>query len=220
MWPDWSTLDPPAVFAAQNIQDDPLEYLDGDERKKQSRRKRKLDRACKPTGMSGVRGMSEEQQELLGYGRQNAIAYLLRFADDKKTTMEQLINDRRQFRDGPWFDLCVRLQEQLSTTHFRPDRSMLRDAKNEVSIVDDSVLTATLSRRLIVGDNYIGLGPANTKVGDELFFIEGGKTPFVLRSRSQCRQMKYEIVGDCYVQDMMDNGAAKSMSEWKDILLV
>ena len=220
MWPDWSMLDSPAMFATQNIQDDPLEYSEEDESKKQNRRKRKLDQACKPTGMSGVRGMSEEQQELLSYGRQNAIAYLLKFADDRKTRMEQLIDDRRQFRDGPWFHLCVRLQEQLSTTYFRPDQSMFRDAKNEISLVDDSVLTATLSRRLIVGDKYIGLGPANTKVGDKLFFVEGGRTPFVLRDRSQCGQVKYEIVGDSYVQDMMDDGAAKSMREWKDILLV
>lgn len=50
--------------------------------------------------------------------------------------------------------------------------------------------------------------------------IEGGKTPFVLRKNSGGGCNEYEIIGDCYVQDMMDHGTVQLTNEWRDILLV
>ena len=43
--------------------------------------------------------------------------------------------------------------------------------------------------------------------------IEGGKTPFVLRKNSGGGCNEYEIIGDCYVQDMMDYGTVQLTNE-------
>ena len=76
-----------------------------------------------------------------------------------------------------------------------------------IPAINDSINAATFSRRLIVGSRYLGLGPAGTAVGDPIFLLTGGETPFVLRWRKH-RALKtwltYEIVGDCYVHGKMD----------------
>lgn len=71
-------------------------------------------------------------------------------------------------------------------------------------------------------------GHMDAKIGDQLFFLEGGKTPFVLRARnSQARSPKeYEIVGDSYIRDMMDGNRLPryyynhGALTWEKILLV
>jgi hypothetical protein len=94
-------------------------------------------------------------------------------------------------------------------------------------MIETSIITSTLSRRLIVCGKYVGLGPAATKFGDEVHLLMGGKTPFVLRpvegfrppsdligkpieSRDVNIAMNgkaYEVIGDCYVHGLMDGDA-------------
>lgn len=92
--------------------------------------------------------------------------------------------------------------------------------EDDVSMVDNSIMAATLSRRLIVGRYYAGLGPADIMIGNELCFLEGGKTPFVLRRRDGGAQDEYEVVGDCYVQNLMDDGPTQLTRRWRDLTLV
>jgi hypothetical protein len=126
-------------------------------------------------------------------------------------------------RDAPWRYLLQKVREQLMTA-YRPNVDLnLEWRKRLVSVIDDSIMSATLSRRLICGDNFVGLGPADTRGGDEIHILVGGKTPFVLRPRGTNRKSepKYEILGDCYVQGWMDGDAEEMASlERKTIVLV
>ncbi|KAH3936693.1 hypothetical protein HBI56_092600 [Parastagonospora nodorum] len=83
-------------------------------------------------------------------------------------------------------------------------------------VIDRSIMTATISRTLIMSRQHIqysqhrqhiGLRPANTQVGDKIFLLEGGKTPFVLRETDHEPTItgpKFEIIGDCYLHGAMD----------------
>ncbi|ORY14533.1 heterokaryon incompatibility protein-domain-containing protein [Clohesyomyces aquaticus] len=100
-----------------------------------------------------------------------------------------------------------------------------KEIEHEAGIVDHSIMTATLGRRLIITDNqYIGLGPAESKVGDHLFLLDGARTPFVLR-RSIPFDERYKMVGDCYVQGLMDadtleeNLDRDGVRDWNPIVL-
>ena len=48
---------------------------------------------------------------------------------------------------------------------------------------------------------FVGLFPLNAKRGDEVFILEGGYTPFVLREQGQ--EGKYRLVGEAYVHGAM-----------------
>lgn len=77
----------------------------------------------------------------------------------------------------------------------KPDPEGAHALARIIPMINGSIMQATLSRRLIVSQNYIGLGPATAQRGDALFFLRGGKTPFVLRPLGGRTNMKsWEIV--------------------------
>jgi hypothetical protein len=66
--------------------------------------------------------------------------------------------------------------------------------------------TATLLRSFFVTrDGHFGMGPAGIKQGDEIFVLEGGRCPLVLRLKGQ--NDHYILVGDCYLHKFMDGEA-------------
>lgn len=60
---------------------------------------------------------------------------------------------------------------------------------------------------LITECGYIGIGPPNTRAGDEVWVLFGGNTPFVLRKKDEklanakCRERSF--IGDAYVHGIM-----------------
>ena len=85
-----------------------------------------------------------------------------------------------------------------------------------VSVLERSIELATLYRRLLIFGSthsdlpqkrWVGIGPSDTQVGDRLCILGGGKTPFILRPANLPRRC-YTIVGDCYVEGMMDDCTA------------
>jgi hypothetical protein len=80
------------------------------------------------------------------------------------------------------------------------------DLLHQVSLMDQSIISATKSRRMfITKGRSIGLGSASTQVGDVLCLLKGGKTPFILRnSISEVPQTRFELIGDCYADGLMD----------------
>ncbi|KAF5844197.1 hypothetical protein GGP41_004962 [Bipolaris sorokiniana] len=128
--------------------------------------------------------------------------------------------------DCAWKTIYLRLVFELTRSYGTSIGLYTDREKSQIPSVERSVSIATLSRRLICGDGLIGLGPADMAVGDELFLLPGGKTPFVLRplgdkcwgGKSRC--FKYEIIGDCYLDGWMDGGAKVSSREWVDIVIV
>jgi hypothetical protein len=85
-----------------------------------------------------------------------------------------------------------------------------------VSIIERSIAIATLYRRLLIFGSsssdlqqkqWAGIGPSDAQVGDKLYVLGGGKTPFILRPVIPSKQC-YTIVGDCYVDGMMGDCSA------------
>jgi hypothetical protein len=133
--------------------------------------------------------------------------------------------------DAPWKKLLIRAREYLLLSYGDNAELDLKKRASFLPAIDKSIITATRARRLICGNGLIGLGPANTERGDEVYLLTGGKTPFVLR-RSKPLEIhedgkeanvgpRFEIIGDCYVQGWMDGMAENSSSsEWIDISFV
>ncbi|RYF43154.1 MAG: hypothetical protein EOO38_19060 [Cytophagaceae bacterium] len=95
-----------------------------------------------------------------------------------------------------------------------------------VASMNDTIMAMTVARRLIMSRNRVGLGPAGAQVGDELCLLRGGRTPFVIRStgnKDTIGRPMYELIGDCYVQGLMDREAVdenKARHECEQIILV
>ena len=91
-----------------------------------------------------------------------------------------------------------------------------QDMIETVSTIERSIELATLYRRLLIfrsGSSnlqqklWVGLGPPDAQLGDKLYVLGGGKTPFILRPAGLPKN-RYTIVGDCYVDGMMDDCSA------------
>lgn len=137
---------------------------------------------------------------------------------------------------APWKNLFIKAQQSLQNIFGADINLHLQGKKSFVPEVDNSISIATLSRRLIIGEDFLrwspvtgnhffGLGPAGTVEGDEVFLLTGGKTPFVLRRRDDTDDTipgpRYEIIGDCYLQGLMDGeGEGLALDPWEDITLV
>ena len=50
-----------------------------------------------------------------------------------------------------------------------------------------------VNRKLICTENYIGLGPIGTRIGDAIYFMSGAETPFVLRELGS----EFMVIGEC-----------------------
>jgi hypothetical protein len=114
--------------------------------------------------------------------------------------------------------------QRLLEDAYGPNIDVGVQERSLVSDIDRSMCVGTLSRRLNVGEDYAGLGPAGTSVGDDVFLLSAGKTPFVLRRHKDQRETepapRYEMIGDCYVQDWMDGDAELLNScKWMDTTL-
>ncbi|KAI4132568.1 MAG: hypothetical protein LQ338_000667 [Usnochroma carphineum] len=62
---------------------------------------------------------------------------------------------------------------------------------------------------------YLGLVPPEADVGDKVFILEGGKTPYVLRQKDEY----WQLVGECYVHGIM-YGEAYDESLCEDVVLI
>jgi hypothetical protein len=85
-----------------------------------------------------------------------------------------------------------------------------------MSVLERSIELATLYRRLVIFGSsssdleqkqWVGLGPSEARLGDELYILDGARTPFILRPIKSSKSC-YTIVGDCYVDGMMDDCSA------------
>jgi hypothetical protein len=62
-------------------------------------------------------------------------------------------------------------------------------------------LCAIRQRRVFrTQDGFVGLGPGSAEKGDYIALCKGGKLPLVLRKHGD----DYELLGDCFIYDMMD----------------
>jgi hypothetical protein len=80
---------------------------------------------------------------------------------------------------------------------------------------------ATTNRLLyITQKGYLGLGPPTAEIGDKIYIFEGGRVPFIIREKGfedfdVNALRRYALIGDCYVQGMMD-GKGMGANEAKE----
>ncbi|CAO2658363.1 Nn.00g060860.m01.CDS01 [Neocucurbitaria sp. VM-36] len=97
-------------------------------------------------------------------------------------------------------------------------RATIHDYKNYkntgILLPDDPsrILYIQWYRFFILKKGFIGLGPMNMRVGDTVHILLGGSVPFVLRPVAEQQgptgqPKRYEFVGNCYVQGIMDGEA-------------
>jgi hypothetical protein len=85
-------------------------------------------------------------------------------------------------------------------------------AGNRALAFSITIYTSTQRRRLFVTKRgHLGLGRADTRVGDEVILLIGGSTPFIVRRAHHSVDRKgapadalYTLIGDCYVHGLMD----------------
>ncbi|KAH7076317.1 heterokaryon incompatibility protein-domain-containing protein [Paraphoma chrysanthemicola] len=81
---------------------------------------------------------------------------------------------------------------------------------SEANEVTESVRSMILNQAFFITQKgHIGIGPPNTKEGDTVWVLAGGRVPFVLRptgNKLSQRQVagEYMFVGDAFVQGVMD----------------
>lgn len=68
-----------------------------------------------------------------------------------------------------------------------------------------------LYRRLFVSNlSFLGLGPSDSEIGDEVCLLTGSRVPFVIR---RLESGEYRVVGECFVFGIMDNEVLDGSSE-------
>ena len=71
---------------------------------------------------------------------------------------------------------------------------------SSLRIVSEALLGSHERRLFATKGGYLGYGMLSMQEGDQIWLLDGGKVPFVLRARSDgC----YDFVGECYVHGVM-----------------
>jgi hypothetical protein len=92
-----------------------------------------------------------------------------------------------------------------------------REHTSEAFITEQLIGGITLNTTMFMTESgYLGLGPAETQVGDEVWCLFGSWMPFVLRPTGKTREVVagerekplYSVLGICYVHGAMDGEAA------------
>jgi hypothetical protein len=79
---------------------------------------------------------------------------------------------------------------------------LTKEEMEEMDRYGTAVIRNTTSRALVVTKGgFLGLGPQSVQQGDLLCLLRGGRVPFVLRAHADGT---YRLVGDCYVQGLME----------------
>lgn len=151
------------------------------------------------------------------------IKELLEFVASDDISEFKIFDDDGNVRhDAPWKNLLIRLRQRLMETYDFSNDFVFQARESILSNLDMLMMAATVSRCLIISHYaLVGLGPANVAVDDEVFLLRGGKTPFILRK--VLNSPYYEIVGDCYIQGLMDGEGRRGLGpedDWKMITLV
>ncbi|OCK93532.1 uncharacterized protein K441DRAFT_661434 [Cenococcum geophilum 1.58] len=85
--------------------------------------------------------------------------------------------------------------------------------REHTAAMSSPIKYATFRRKIfITRENFIGLGPAEMKVDDQIYLLQGSRTPFIPRqAKEECinglLKRYYQLVGDCYMHGVMDGEA-------------
>jgi hypothetical protein len=99
----------------------------------------------------------------------------------------------------------------------------------QIEAFGTSFQQATTNRKLfLTKEGYLGLGPREMQVGDQVYLINGSNVPFVLRPRSDTERREhfdlpykfFDLVGNCYVHGIMDGELYENDPETRQMSLV
>ncbi|EEU35878.1 uncharacterized protein NECHADRAFT_34976 [Fusarium vanettenii 77-13-4] len=103
-----------------------------------------------------------------------------------------------------------------ATGEFKLEESACKEYGNCVR----RIYQACAHRRLLVTSRgYLGLAPWNARVGDAIFVLKGGKTPFLLREHEAPGQ-EHRLVGEAFVYGIMAGEAVDLVPEVKQVRLL
>jgi hypothetical protein len=82
-------------------------------------------------------------------------------------------------------------------------------------------LCAKWRRVCVTRRGYLGMVPAGTREGDLVAIVSGTKTPFVLRRDGKAKGTEaFELVGECYVDGMMDGEMMRMLPRMEKLSIV
>lgn len=94
------------------------------------------------------------------------------------------------------------------------------DDENEIPTQARSYIETMLrwvkKRAFRTEKGYVGLGPGEAQAGDAVVLFPGFSAPYVLRRFQHYRDRVYEVVGECYVDGLMDGeylGGAQTVED-------
>ncbi|KAH7010715.1 heterokaryon incompatibility protein-domain-containing protein [Macrophomina phaseolina] len=83
------------------------------------------------------------------------------------------------------------------------------------------VFSMTAGRRFFLSsEGLIGLAPENAQKGDQIWVVNGGRMPLILRPLSGAQNDRFNLVGDSYVHGIMQGEYCRGESQERTIFLV
>ena len=112
------------------------------------------------------------------------------------------------------------MKREMYRIHLQIDNVCSTGSNDPDELGFDEILKHMASgRRLFVAGGRLGWGPLDTKPGDRVYILPGGKVPFVLRKQTtNWNDNKYRLVGDCLLQGVMDGEMCRD-EKWEAVLL-
>jgi hypothetical protein len=116
-------------------------------------------------------------------------------------------------------------QELSAKSEYRVFSDLARDASNSITQYITAISLHRNRRLFHTRDGRIGLGPKDTKCGDLVCMLYGGRPLFLLRPviewprfllRPVLESTKFQLVGDVFVDGLMNLSTTKSKINWED----
>ena len=116
-------------------------------------------------------------------------------------------------------------QEYSAKSEYKISSSLTRDASNSITQYITAMSLHRNRRLFHTRDGRIGLGPKDTKCGDLVCMLYGGRPLFLLRPviewprfllRPVLESTKFQLVGDVFVDGLMNLSTTKSKINWED----
>ncbi|KAI0386940.1 HET-domain-containing protein [Hypomontagnella monticulosa] len=126
------------------------------------------------------------------------------FADDSSVAGSKKANaDTRALHDTAWWELLLHDKyTDLPGQTRRYDTPVIRAFLSHIGFLSSG-------RKLFISEKgYLGLAPEDAQDGDEIWILNGGRVPLILRpireAPVEATQSDYTFVGDSYVHGIMD----------------
>jgi hypothetical protein len=109
--------------------------------------------------------------------------------------------------------LDLGLLELMKSDGIRP----IIDVRSAALYCGEIVVKAYKRRPFVTAKGHLGLGPDDIKAGDLIALVIGSQVPFVLR---EIADGKYKLIGEAYVDGIMDGEAVAGRENARFIELI